>query len=253
MNKKFLSNKNSIIILGIICLFIIPIIVNIIITIPCKWASGSNDWIGFFGAYLSALASFAMAFITYKTLKLNEKQLKIINEQNSPHLNVYIENVYMVKRNPDEKGIWESLPEYKYVLYVHNYGSKLASNIKVKLDNSKPKVFENQLIKTRIDYIQDYRFALQPGETKSFVLFYSIPSIKEPNRNEIVSLVDKLNNSEVIIKLTYDNQGDDSNNYIIMMKDVPDHLTTEVEVLGYINNNISDFAKSLIEIVKENK
>ena len=59
-----------------ICL--LPVFVNWVMTIPCNWTiEGPQAWIGFWGAYLGAIASLGMAYIAYR-------QMRIITSQNRP-------------------------------------------------------------------------------------------------------------------------------------------------------------------------
>lgn len=71
MQKK----KKRIIFLSLLLILICPIIINVIMLIPCKWASGDNVWIGFWGSYLGSMLSAGAAFvILYIQRKDNHKE-----------------------------------------------------------------------------------------------------------------------------------------------------------------------------------
>ena len=86
--KKIL--KRYWVLLFAIVAFIIPPILNFLLRIPAftNIVGTEADWLEFWGTYLSAIASFAMVFITWKTLQQNREQLnemkKQWNEQNQP-------------------------------------------------------------------------------------------------------------------------------------------------------------------------
>ena len=71
MQKK----KKRSIFLSLLLILICPIIINVIMLIPCKWASGDNVWIGFWGSYLGSMLSAGAAFvILYIQRKDNHKE-----------------------------------------------------------------------------------------------------------------------------------------------------------------------------------
>jgi len=71
MQKK----KKRIIILSILLILICPIVINALMLIPCKWASGNNVWVGFWGSYLGSMLSAGAAFvILYIQRKDNHKE-----------------------------------------------------------------------------------------------------------------------------------------------------------------------------------
>ena len=90
----------------IAAIVLIPILLNWVI----RWQSffefvgKDTDWLMFWVTYISAIASFAMVFITWRTLKQNEEQLNEIKrqweEQNRPILSfkiIYINSVFYLK------------------------------------------------------------------------------------------------------------------------------------------------------------
>lgn len=76
--------KRKYIIGFIIGLIVCPIVINIMMLIPCKWTSGDNVWIGFWGAYLGAIisagAAFAILYIQRKDNHSENENNRIANE-----------------------------------------------------------------------------------------------------------------------------------------------------------------------------
>ena len=71
MQKK----KKRILISSILLILICPILINALMLIPCKWASGDNTWIGFWGSYLGSMLSASAAFaILYVQRRDNHKE-----------------------------------------------------------------------------------------------------------------------------------------------------------------------------------
>ena len=94
------------VVIFIAAIVLIPILLNWVI----RWQSffefvgKDTDWLMFWVTYISAIASFAMVFITWRTLKQNEEQLNEIKrqweEQNRPILSfkiIYINSVFYLK------------------------------------------------------------------------------------------------------------------------------------------------------------
>lgn len=86
MWHKIINNWKYVVV-GII-IVLAPILLNFIlllqIGIPEQLIVGdSKSWLSFWPTYFSALGTFAMAIMTYKTLKQNDK---LIKEQNTPKL-----------------------------------------------------------------------------------------------------------------------------------------------------------------------
>ncbi|MBQ3788539.1 MAG: hypothetical protein II849_07035 [Bacteroidales bacterium] len=69
------KRKKKILALSISLIIICPIVINALMLIPCKWASGDNVWIGFWGAYLGSMLSAGAAFaILYIQRRDNHKE-----------------------------------------------------------------------------------------------------------------------------------------------------------------------------------
>lgn len=85
---------------------LIPILLNWVIRWRSffKFVGKDTDWLGFWVTYISAIASFAMVFITWRTLQQNKEQLEEIkrqwNEQNKPILSfkiIVLKDVFYLK------------------------------------------------------------------------------------------------------------------------------------------------------------
>ena len=78
MQKK----KKRILISSILLILICPILINALMLIPCKWASGDNTWIGFWGSYLGSMLSASAAFaILYVQRRDNHKENSNYNQE----------------------------------------------------------------------------------------------------------------------------------------------------------------------------
>ena len=101
------------VVIFIAAIVLIPILLNWVI----RWQSffefvgKDTDWLMFWVTYISAIASFAMVFIRWRTLKQNEEQLNEIKrqweEQNRPILSfkiIYINSVFYLKVENTGKG-----------------------------------------------------------------------------------------------------------------------------------------------------
>ncbi len=114
-------------------LFIIlfPVLLNLIISLPTpKWYSivgEATDWLQFWTAYLTAIASVILIIITYSTLKQNENQLNEIKrqwkEENRPYLYVSV-----------IKTISAEVLQHEFIFY--NAGKTPAKNISFKFNDS---------------------------------------------------------------------------------------------------------------------
>lgn len=89
---------------------LIPILLNWVIRWRSffKFVGKDTDWLGFWVTYISAIASFAMVFITWFTLKQNREQItelkKQWKEQNTPKVFCSLEkdngSLFLVLSNP---------------------------------------------------------------------------------------------------------------------------------------------------------
>lgn len=100
MNKNSLLKYLGTIIFVVLILFLLffPFILNKLILSPqlFPYVGEGKDWLMFWATYISAIASFAMVFITWWTLRQNKNQLNEIKrqweEENRPRLEIYFIN-----------------------------------------------------------------------------------------------------------------------------------------------------------------
>lgn len=93
-----------------VVIILIPIALNWFIRMPAlfKFVGNDTDWLIFWVSYISAIASFAMVFITWFTLKQNEEQITELKqqwkEQNTPKVFCSLEkdngSLFLVLSNP---------------------------------------------------------------------------------------------------------------------------------------------------------
>lgn len=136
----------------IIAIIITPIIINCGIRQPAsfEFVGKDTDWLDFWVTYISAIASFAMVLITWRTLKQNDKLLqqnedqlnelkRQWDEENRPRL-----EFYFVKNEILSKG------EFIEIL---NIGKRVAYDIKIYLDESVIALASNEEIKSSLNNI----------------------------------------------------------------------------------------------------
>lgn len=174
LNKKNSFCVKVITILVIIFLIFLPVGINLCYLKPAvnEIFEEPKKWTEFWGTYISALASFAMVVITWKTLKQNKEQLNELKRQwkeaNSPKLECYLTNdTYINAVSKDFKGI---------KLEIINIGQSVAKDIffQIVMDKSLKSSFEANNIEkiwTALTKMgNDNRFWLLPNETISFKL-----------------------------------------------------------------------------------
>ena len=141
-------------------IILIPIALNWIIRMPAyfKFVGNDTDWLNFWVSYISAIASFAMVLITWRTLKQNENQLNELkrqwDEENRPRL-----EIYFVKNEQVNKG------EYIEVL---NIGKRTAYDIELYLDEAIITKAPNDRIHSSLRKIGSSCSLLLPNE--SFII-----------------------------------------------------------------------------------
>ena len=135
--KEFLWKYKVVIFIAVIVL--IPILLNWLI----QWQSffefvgKDTDWLMFWVTYISAIASFAMVFITWRTLQQNKEQLNELKrqweEENRPRLEFYFVQ--------DEIGHKGSRIE------ILNMGKQTAKDIRLYIDSKVIDLAPNDTIK----------------------------------------------------------------------------------------------------------
>ena len=171
--KEWLKKYWSILAM-VVFLLVLPLLINLCYRLEsdCSELHAPSAWATFWATYLAAIASFAMVFITWLTLKKNKEQNDAILQQNKDQLNEmkrqwenehrpYLE-VYQLKDN-----IYTN--ERRIIEFV-NLGLSTATNIKFSID----KAAISQLSDSGKEIVKSFGnwdiFSLFPRETRIFTL-----------------------------------------------------------------------------------
>ena len=171
--KEWLKKYWSILAM-VVFLLVLPLLINLCYRLEsdCSELHTPSAWATFWATYLAAIASFAMVFITWLTLKKNKEQNDAILQQNKDQLNEmkrqwenehrpYLE-VYQLKNN-----IYTN--ERRTIEFV-NLGLSTATNIKFSID----KAAISQLSDSGKEIVKSFGnwdiFSLFPRETRTFIL-----------------------------------------------------------------------------------
>ena len=132
------SNKTkwSWVVLAMFMLLIFPIILNWLILRPAivEVVGDGTDWLGFWAAYIGAIASFAMVVLTWWTLKQSKIQNDALIAQNEEILRNNREQLDELKRQWDElnrPNICVNVVVYSTAFYIQisNVGNTDAHNV----------------------------------------------------------------------------------------------------------------------------
>ena len=220
-NKNIWNKYIKYILIGLTIVILPPIIVNFIMKIPCEWTiEGPQIWIGFWGTYCGAIASFIMAYIAYK-------QMKTISEQNRPNLYPTIE-IFSDRR--DHKN------HYDYCLHIVNYGSRVASDIHIEIDGEVLNKI-NKKYKGNIDNIKESTYHILE---KDDIVLKICPEqsdniIKDEN---YVLWLEEFKKSSVNIKITYNKEYSIKKN--ISLSNTLYARTSSLQMLFYIKQSLDD-------------
>lgn len=244
--KKWVK-KHKKICVGLVAAFIIvllPIIVNGFMSISCEWAAKeSNDWIGFWGAYLGAIGSFVMALIAYRTMQKNDEQLEYIKKQNRPYLYASIRKVIQQKgaSRGDADNSERLYVTHTYYLSVLNCGNTIAKEVKIDIENSSSDTSLERQLSSAISRIKEASFFIPPKTEKNFVLliYSNNPDFTQEQLKEQNLLYDAFEESTFKIKISYDwDYGMDIYEDSLPVKETTTDATSIVQMLDYIDNSI---------------
>lgn len=136
-----------------------PLVINRAIIQPqkIKVVGDGTQWLGFWGTYISAIASFAMVIITWKTLKQNKEQLSEL------------------KRQWDEKKrarlSFSIIPSQSwYELKISNIGYEPAYNIKIIFNNNFIDNIPIPKAKEIFRKFQENAFSIEQGKSKYLLI-----------------------------------------------------------------------------------
>ena len=233
----YLFTKNSILMTGktkkiwtwfwgglIICLS--PILINWLMTIPCNWTiEGPQVWIGFWGAYIGAIASFAMAYIAWK-------QMRIIDEQNRPQLYPTIE-IFSYRDG--------GCNHFDYCLHIANHGLRMASSVHIEIDGEVLDYIEDKY-NNNLSIIRNHVYEI-PEKDDIVLKICPELSVDTVNDNDYTLWLDKFKQSTVKIKLTYNNKYTIDKN--ISLCNTLYAKTSSLQMLYYMKQSIDNLNETL--------
>lgn len=213
------------IILGLtICL--LPVFVNWVMTIPCNWTiNGPQEWIGFWGAYLGAIASFAMAYIAWE-------QMQILNEQNRPYLYPTIEIVPY--RNDGSN-------HFDYCLHIANHGSRIAADVHIEIDGDVLNKIGNNYYKN-LSNIRNNTYDI-PERDDIVLKICPKFSVDTVNDKDYISWLEEFKQSSVKIKITYNSSY--TIEKTISLCNTLYAKTSSLQMLYYLKQSIDELNKTL--------
>lgn len=117
-------------------LLLLPLLINLCYNweSDCAALHAPTAWATFWATYLAAIASFAMVFITWQTLKKNKEQNDAILQQNKDQLNE-MKRQWEEQNTPIVSCSLEKSSE-SLLVELHNTSQVPAHKIRVRIDNN---------------------------------------------------------------------------------------------------------------------
>ena len=225
--KKYFGNSNcSTWVLFAFMVVVFPIFVNWIMTVSCSWAIGNvNTWIGFWGAYIGGIASFGMALIAYK-------QMRVISEQNRPFLYPTID--IFSYRDFGEN-------HFDYCLHIVNHGSRIASNVHVEIDGE----ILDRIDKKYSDNLSIIRNREYVIPEKDDVVLKICPELSREtfNDKDYSSWLNEFKQSSVKVRLSYNNEY--TIEKTISLSNTLYAKTSSLQMLFYMKQSIDNLNETL--------
>ena len=185
MKKNFFKKYWWIVFSAVIIL--IPIALNWFIRMPAlfKLVGNDTDWLIFWVSYISAIASFAMVFITWFTLKQNEEQITELKqqwkEQNTPKVFCSLEkdngSLFLVLSNPTPN---------------------VATNVHVNIKSYGIK--KTKLFSQYTTLLEKTFFTISPLQ-KKYIDLYIYASIEEDYSDKYIDVTIEINNEKDTYRL----------------------------------------------------
>ena len=158
-----------------------------------------------FWTAVSAIATFAMAFITYKTLKQNKEQLETINEQRLEDTRARIRCLTFI-----------SDYDRSYVLKFENIGKEPAYDIKIKVSGEPITNNLYSQIRNIFSELANSSFSLSAGQNLCFCIFpsednnwdYFDSVTGESSHTKRTNWLNEYSNKQIIIEGKYNSQYD---------------------------------------------
>lgn len=153
--------------------FILIILITSIIASVINWlilrprlfdiVGEGKDWLLFWSSFLSAIASFAMVFITWKTLRQNKEQVDVLKyqwrEEHTPRVSASLITC-----------------DRKCYIRIKNISNVLISNLMIKITHDP----EPEVQKSILNYnqfkkkLEEVQLSIEPNGEKDFILIYSL-------------------------------------------------------------------------------
>lgn len=120
----------------VVFLLVLPLLINLCYRLEsdCSELHAPSAWATFWATYLAAIASFAMVFITWLTLKKNKEQNDAILQQNKDQLNE-MKRQWEEQNTPIVSCSLEKSSE-SLLVELHNTSQVPAHKIRVHIDNN---------------------------------------------------------------------------------------------------------------------
>jgi hypothetical protein len=133
--KEWLKKYWSILAM-VVFLLVLPLLINLCYRLEsdCSELHAPSAWATFWATYLAAIASFAMVFITWLTLKKNKEQNDAILQQNKDQLNE-MKRQWEEQNTPIVSCSLEKSSE-SLLVELHNTSQVPAHKIRVRIDNN---------------------------------------------------------------------------------------------------------------------
>ena len=133
--KEWLKKYWSILAM-VVFLLVLPLLINLCYRLEsdCSELHAPSAWATFWATYLAAIASFAMVFITWLTLKKNKEQNDAILQQNKDQLNE-MKRQWEEQNTPTVSCSLEKSSE-SLLVELHNTSQVPAHKIRVRIDNN---------------------------------------------------------------------------------------------------------------------
>lgn len=160
--KKVLKRHWWIILLFLLIAILFPLVLNWVMQKPAifKYVGDSADWLGFWAAYISAIASFAMVIITWMTLSQNKAQLNEMKrqweEEHRPRLEIYF------AKTPSANS---------YGIEIVNIGKSSATDIVFSLNKELLDHIHNANAREALQKIGNTQLSILPNDTQYISLY----------------------------------------------------------------------------------
>lgn len=220
------------IVIGVL-IIVVPLVINWLILQPQRFdfIGDGTHWLGFWATYISAIASFAMVFITWKTLRQMKHQWEV---ENRPYL--YAEIMIFHQTTVAKPNI------IRYVLIVENCGNHIANDVKIKFDDNFLQGINHAEIKSNFEKLITKPFSVKPKNKKHLYLCDKyVPITKKIDTDdykEYQKSLEYLEQSTIDLSIEFNKKYKEETS--IDMENVNWMNTSITQMLDYIRKSIDD-------------